>query len=128
MVRTIRNAARGLLAVVSVLVALFIAADCASAQVTHPETIHTTVSADIRPAVGTISSHHDTGAEDCHGLRGGRAPFTAPTPSGKYGCVCGCDAVPSAPRTAVTTALTGRRTVPLVRSGELPVLLQIFRC
>ncbi len=128
MVGTLRNTARGLLAVVSVLVALFIAVDCASAQVKPSEAVHTAVAAETRPALGAISSHHDTGAEDCHGLRGGRAPFTAPTPSGKYGCVCGCDHVASAPRTAVTTPVPERQTVPLMRSGELPVLLQIFRC
>jgi hypothetical protein len=129
MVRTVRHTAHALIAVVSVLLALFIAADCASAQVTHPESITATASADPRPvAKAAISAHGDTGAEDCQGLRGGRAPLTAPTPSGKYGCVCGCDAGASEPRTAISTSRTARQAVPVSRSGELPVTLQIFRC
>ena len=128
MVRTVRHTARGLLAVVSVLLALFIAADCTSAQVTHPETITSTASADPKPIIKALSAHHDSGVEDCKGLRNGRAPLTAPTPSGKYGCVCGCDAGVRMPRTAISTSLTGREAVPVSRSGELPVILQIFRC
>ncbi|MET7764756.1 hypothetical protein [Streptomyces sp. NPDC005336] len=118
-----------MLATVSVLLALFIAADSASAQVTHPEAISATASADPRPIVEAAASlHHDAGAEDCQGLRGGRAPLTAPTPNGTYGCVCGCDAGVPVPRTAITTSLTGRQAVPVSRSGEVPVILQIFRC
>jgi hypothetical protein len=128
MVRTVQRTARGLLAVVSVLLALFIAADTASAQVTHPETITSTASAGPKPIIKVHSAHHDDGVEDCKGLRGGRAPLTAPTPSGKYGCVCGCDAGVPMPRTAISTSRTGREAVPVTRSGELPVILQIFRC
>lgn len=128
MVRTVRRTARGLLAVVSVLLALFIAADTASAQVAHPETITSTASADPKPIIKAHSTHHDDGVEDCNGLRNGRAPLTAPTPSGKYGCVCGCDAGVPMPRTAISSSLTGRQAVPVSRSGELPVILQIFRC
>ncbi|MGW2331146.1 hypothetical protein ACWC5C_36065 [Streptomyces sp. NPDC001700] len=113
---------------VSVLLALFIAADTASAQVTHPETITSTASADPKPIIKALSTHHDSGVEDCKGLRNGRAPLTAPTPSGKYGCVCGCDAGVRLPRTAINESLTGRQAVPVSRSGELPVILQIFRC
>lgn len=128
MVRTIRHTARALLATVSVLLALFIAADCASAQVTHPEAISATASADPRLVVEAASPHHDAGAEDCQGLRGGRAPLTAPTPSGKYGCVCGCDSGLPVRRTAITTSLTERQAVPVSRSGEVPLVLQVFRC
>lgn len=126
--RTIRHTARALVMAVSVLLALFIAADCASAQVIHPETTSVTASADPRPIAESLASAHgDTGTEDCKGLRG-RAPLTAPTPSGKYGCVCGCDSGAPAPRTAISTSVTGRQAVPVSRSGELPVILQIFRC
>ncbi|MFI0780787.1 hypothetical protein [Streptomyces sp. NPDC021212] len=113
---------------VSVLLALFIAADTASAQVAHPESIASTATADPKPIIKAHSAHHDDGVEDCKGLRGGRAPLTAPTPSGKYGCVCGCDAGVRMPRTAISTSLTGRQAVPVSRSGELPVTHQIFRC
>ncbi|GAA0898972.1 hypothetical protein GCM10009574_082190 [Streptomyces asiaticus] len=128
MVRTIRHTAHALVTAVAVLLALFIAADCASAQVTHPETVSATASADPRPTTESlVSAHGDHGTEDCKGLRG-RAPLTAPTPSGKYGCVCGCDAGVPVPRTAISTSVTGRQAVPVSRSGELPVILQIFRC
>ncbi|MDX3228196.1 hypothetical protein [Streptomyces sp. ME19-01-6] len=129
MVRSIGHASRVLFAAVSVLLALFIAADCASVQVTHPQTVATASVAESRPAVKvTASSHDDAGADDCQGLRGARAPLTAPTPTGKPGCVCGCDAGRLEPRTTAVAPLTGRQAVPVSRSGELPVSLQIFRC
>lgn len=129
MVRTIGQAGRVLLAAVSVLLALFLAADCAYAQVTHPEMVATAAVAESRPVVKvTESAHHDRGADDCQGLRGSRAPVTAPTAMGKPGCVCGCDADRLEPRTTALAPLTGRQAVPVSRSGELPVSLQIFRC
>lgn len=128
MVRTIRHTARALVMAVSVLLALFIAADCASAQVIPSDTISVTAPAEPRSAnEALVSAHGNTGAEDCKGLRG-RAPLTAPTPTGKYGCVCGCDAGVPVPRTGITTPITARQAVPVSRSGELPVILQIFRC
>ncbi|MBD3008924.1 hypothetical protein [Streptomyces sp. 5-10] len=128
MVRTLRHTAHALVTAVAVLLALFIAADSASAQVIHPETVSVTASADSRPATDSlVSAHGDHGIEDCKGLRG-RAPLSAPTPSGKYGCVCGCDAGVPVPRTAISAPITGRQAVPVSRSGELPVILQIFRC
>ncbi|WP_275561496.1 hypothetical protein [Streptomyces sp. 5-6(2022)] len=128
MVRTLRHTAHALVTAVAVLLALFIAADSASAQVIHPETVSVTASADSRPATDSlVSAHGDHGIEDCKGLRG-RAPLSAPTPSGKYGCVCGCDAGVPVPRTAISAPVTGRQAVPVSRSGELPVILQIFRC
>lgn len=129
MVGTIRHTGRLLFAVVSVLLSLFIAADCASAQVTHPRIVTTGSVAESRPAVKvTASAHHDAGADDCQGLRGARAPLTAPTTTGKPGCVCGCDAGRLEPRTMAVAPLTGRQAVPVSRSGELPVSLQIIRC
>ncbi|AQA13242.1 hypothetical protein BV401_25265 [Streptomyces malaysiensis subsp. malaysiensis] len=128
MVRTVRLTAHALVTAVAVLLALFIAADSASAQVIHPEAISASAAADPRPASETlVFAHGDNGTVDCKGLRG-RTPLTAPTPSGKYGCVCGCDAGIPAPRTAISTSVTGRQAVPVSRSGELPVILQIFRC
>ena len=128
-VRTIRRTARTLVAVVSVLLALFIATDCAAAQVTQPEIISASASADPRPVMKAATSPHgDTGAPDCQGVSGGRAPLTTPTPSGRHGCVCGCNVGVREPRTAITAPVTERQAVPVSRSGELPVTLQIFRC
>lgn len=129
MVRTVGHAGRVLFAAVSVLLALFIAADCTSAQVTHPQRMATAPVAESRPAVKvTPSAHRDAGADDCRGVRGTRAPLTAPTTTGKSGCVCGCDAGRLEPRSTAVAPLTGRQAVPVSRSGELPVSLQIFRC
>ncbi|OPF80421.1 hypothetical protein VT50_0212930 [Streptomyces antioxidans] len=128
MVRAIRHTAHALVTAVAVLLALFIAADSASAQVIHPELISASASADPRPTTESlVSAHGDHGTEDCKGLRR-RAPLTAPTPGGKYGCVCGCDAGVRVPRPAISASVTGRQAVPVSRSGELPVILQIFRC
>lgn len=129
MVRIVGHAGRVLLAAVSALLALFIAADCTSAQVTRPQMMATASVAESRPAVKiTPSAHGDAGADDCQGLRGARAPLTAPTLTGKPGCVCGCDAGRLEPRSTAVAPLTGRQAVPVSRSGELPVSLQIFRC
>ncbi|WKX71842.1 hypothetical protein [Streptomyces sp. XD-27] len=65
----------------------------------------------------------------CEGRRAGRGPLTAPAPSGKPSCVCGCDAAATdSPARGVVPRAARQTTVPVSRSGELAVALQTFRC
>ncbi|MDT3400339.1 hypothetical protein RKE29_27640 [Streptomyces sp. B1866] len=127
-----RRACHRLLAAVAVLLAVLIALECTSAQVTGTEAsdlvVKTALAEKSEKSVSGVPDETDAEQDDCRQLHPRRAPHAMPVPHGRPGSALIHDTGTAKPGLAVGAPLTGRRAVPLSRSGQLPVTLQIIRC
>jgi len=74
------------------------------------------------------SEHPESGADRCRGRHGGRSTATVSAPHPPRTTVSSAGPVRTESGLSVTVPLTGRRAVPLSRSGELPVQHLVIRC
>ncbi|WFB08099.1 hypothetical protein LRS74_14335 [Streptomyces sp. LX-29] len=136
---TIGRAGRGLIAALSLLLlAVLIVTDCGFAPTTRsapgagrsaagPAAEPVQLSERRTVVTDTRRLPHPA-SEDCEGRRPGGSPVTAPVPRGTPLCVGDADADPARPPAGHGVRRTGHHTVPVSRSSDLPVALQIFRC
>ncbi|MFJ9471704.1 hypothetical protein [Streptomyces caniferus] len=75
-----------------------------------------------------LSENPESGSHRCQPRRGGRSAATLSAPPPPLTTVSTAGPVRTAGALTVTVPLTGRRAVPLSRSGELPVHHLVFRC
>ncbi|MFG2865895.1 hypothetical protein [Streptomyces sioyaensis] len=74
------------------------------------------------------SEHPESGADRCRTRHGGRSTATVSAPHPPRTTVSSAGPVRTESGLSVTVPLTGRRAVPLSRSGELPVRHLVIRC
>ncbi|MFI9078974.1 hypothetical protein ACIGW8_21280 [Streptomyces sioyaensis] len=74
------------------------------------------------------SEHPESGADRCRTRHGGRSTATVSAPHPPRTTVSSAGPVRTEGGLSVTVPLTGRRAVPLSRSGELPVQHLVIRC
>ncbi|MEV5480778.1 MULTISPECIES: hypothetical protein [Streptomyces] len=74
------------------------------------------------------SEHPESGADRCRTRHGGRSTATVSAPHPPRTTVSSAGPVRTESGLSVTVPLTGRRAVPLSRSGELPVQHLVIRC
>lgn len=74
------------------------------------------------------SEHPASGADRCGTRHGGRSTATVSAPHPPRTTVSSAGPVRTESGLSVTVALTGRRAVPLSRSGDLPVRHLVIRC
>ncbi|MFI0908477.1 hypothetical protein ACH4TE_33935 [Streptomyces sioyaensis] len=74
------------------------------------------------------SEHPESGADRCRTRHGGRSTTTVSAPHPPRTTVSSAGPVRTGSGLSVTVPLTGRRAVPLSRSGELPVRHLVIRC
>ncbi|MFI1306760.1 hypothetical protein [Streptomyces sioyaensis] len=74
------------------------------------------------------SEHPQSGADRCRTRHGGRSTATVSAPHPPRTTVSSAGPVHSESGLSVTVPLTGRRAVPLSRSGELPLRHLVIRC
>ncbi|MFI1161784.1 hypothetical protein [Streptomyces sioyaensis] len=74
------------------------------------------------------SEHPASGADRCRTRHGGRSTATVSAPHPPRTTVSSAGPVRTEGGLSVTVPLTGRRAVPLSRSGELPVRHLVIRC
>ncbi|MEU7434385.1 hypothetical protein AB0B07_26665 [Streptomyces sioyaensis] len=74
------------------------------------------------------SEHPESGTDRCRTRHGGRSTATVSAPHPPRTTVSSAGPVRTESGLSVTVPLTGRRAVPLSRSGELPVQHLVIRC
>ncbi|MFD9206420.1 hypothetical protein ACFVZM_09065 [Streptomyces sioyaensis] len=74
------------------------------------------------------SEHPQSGADRCRTRHGGRSTATVSAPHPPRTTVSSAGPVRTESGLSVTVPLTGRRAVPLSRSGELPLRHLVIRC
>ncbi|RXS83868.1 hypothetical protein EST92_12640 [Streptomyces sp. TM32] len=74
------------------------------------------------------SEHPQSGADRCRTRHGGRSTATVSAPQPPRTTVSSAGPVRTESGLSVTVPLTGRRAVPLSRSGELPLRHLVIRC
>ncbi|MGX1855685.1 hypothetical protein OIU91_19020 [Streptomyces sp. NBC_01456] len=74
------------------------------------------------------SEHQESGGDRCRTRHGGRSTATVSAPVPPRTTVSSAGPVHAEGGLSRTVPLTGRRAVPVSRSGELPVRHLVFRC